>query len=150
MVISNPLNSSVLAFPILEVFHILGFISAVGTVALVNFRQLGWILPHRSPAEIWRSTTLWTISGLTTVIFSGLCLFSTDPDMYYTNYAFDLKIAFLVAAIVFYYTAVRKSVARDARTGGSRLVACVSIFLWVLVLFGGIFIAFVPSLEPVA
>jgi len=149
-VIANPLNSSPLAFPILEVVHIVGFISAVGSAALVDFRLLGFILPRRSPAEIWRATLLWTIVGLTLVVFSGLSLFSSDPDMYYLNPAFDLKIAVMIAAIVFYYTAVRKAVAKAVQTGASRLVAWISLLLWVLVLFGGIFIAFVQSYAPEA
>jgi hypothetical protein len=37
-VIENPLGSSPLVFPIIECFHIAGFILTVGTIALVDFR----------------------------------------------------------------------------------------------------------------
>jgi len=139
MLIENPLNDSSLAFPILECFHIAGFVCGVGTIALVNLRLLGVGLTQKSAAQLWRDTMPWTLGGLSLVIFSGLLLFSTDPDMYYLNYAFLLKIAFLLLAIGFYYTAVHRAVA----AGKGRVVACVSLALWALVFFGGIFIGFV-------
>ena len=41
MLITNPLNSSPLTFPILECIHIVGFALSAGTIALVDFRLLG-------------------------------------------------------------------------------------------------------------
>src|SRR5580658_8830411 len=110
MLIQNPLNESSLAFPILECVHIIGFVCGVGTIALVNFRLLGVGLIRRSAAELWSETMPWTLAGLTLVIFSGLLLFSIDPDAYYLNRAFLLKMVCLVPAITFYYTAVYKAV----------------------------------------
>src|SRR5579862_8476264 len=102
MFIENPLNASPLTFPVLECFHIVGFVCGVGTSALVDFRLLGIGMTGKSAGQLWRDTTPWTLGGLLLVIFSGLMIFSTDPDMYYLNYAFLLKILFLVLAIVFY------------------------------------------------
>ena len=78
-------------------------------------------------------------------MFSGLLIFSTDPDKYYLNLAFLFKIACLLLAIGFHYTIHRKVVFSDASLGASMLVACVSLALWVSVVFGGIFIAFVSQ-----
>ena len=50
--IQNPLNESALTFPILECFHILGFAVTVGTIALVDFRLLGFGL-RRQNAAAW-------------------------------------------------------------------------------------------------
>jgi hypothetical protein len=49
----------------------------------------------------------------------------------------------LALAIVFNYTIHRKAVLPAAAPGHSRLVACVSLMLWVSVVFGGIFIGFI-------
>jgi hypothetical protein len=62
--------------------------------------------------------------------------------LYYLNSVFLLKICFLVLAILFYYTIVRKTAASGARAGIGKAVACISLGLWALVLFGGIFIGF--------
>jgi hypothetical protein len=144
LLIENPLNSSPLSFPILECFHIVGFAFSVGTIALVDFRLLGWGMRRETPAEIARETFYWTLGGLVVMILSGLMLFSSDPDNYYLNWAFDLKMFFLVLAIVFNYTIHRRTALSDAPSG-ARLVACVSLGLWMCVIFGGIFIGFLNS-----
>ena len=107
MLIVNPLNSE-LAFPILECFHIAGFAVAIGSVALVDFRLLGLGLSRETPAELSSNTGWWMLGGLIVAIFSGLLLFTTDPDMYYLNWSFVIKMACLIAAITFNYTIHRK------------------------------------------
>ncbi len=144
LLIENPLNSSPLSFPILECFHIVGFAFSVGTIALVDFRLLGWGMRRETPAQIAKDTFFWTLGGLIVMVLSGLMLFSSDPDNYYLNWAFDLKMFFLVLALLFHYTIHRKTVVADAPTGG-KLVACVSLGLWACVIFGGIFIGFLNS-----
>ena len=144
LLIENPLNESPLAFPVLECFHIVGFAFSVGTIALVDFRLLGWGMRRETPAQIVRETFFWTLGGLLVMIFSGLMLFSSDPDNYYLNWAFDLKMLFLVLAILFNYTVHRKTAMADQPASG-KLVACVSLGLWMCVIFGGIFIGFLNS-----
>ncbi len=74
-------------------------------------------------------------------------LFSSDPDMYYLNIPFDLKMVFLLLAVAFHYTIHRKAVA-GASSSVNRLVAGISLGLWSCVIFGGIFIGFVnPTLD---
>jgi hypothetical protein len=146
MLITNPLNSSALAFPILECFHIVGFALSIGTIAVVDFSLLGVGLP--GPAQLAKRTWLWTLAGLVLMLFSGLLLFSSDPDMYYLNWAFLIKMVFLVAAVIFHYTVHRKALASDAPPSNGKLVACVSLLLWAGVIFGGIFIGFIyPGLS---
>ncbi len=87
MLITNPLNSSELVFPTLECFHIVGFALSIGTIAIVDFSLLGIGMRRQSPAQLAKDTWLWTLSGLVLMFFSGLLLFSSDPDMYYLNWA---------------------------------------------------------------
>lgn len=148
MLIENPLDSSPLIFPILECIHILGFALSAGTIALVDFRLLGVGMQRETPAQLADDTFFWTLGGLSMVAFSGLLLFATDPDMYYLNYAFLLKMFFLVLAVVFHYT-VRRKAARAAAPRHGKLAACISLALWMCVVFGGIFIGFLNStLDP--
>jgi len=140
--IDNPLDSEY-AFPVLECFHIVGFVVAIGTVALVDFRLLGVGLRRQTPREITRGTGALTLISLFTAIFSGMLMYSTDPDKYYLNWSFLTKIACLLLAILFHYTAHRRVAFSERITGLSKLTACVSLALWASVVFGGIFIAFV-------
>lgn len=143
MFIQNPLNESALTFPVLECIHIIGFTLSVGTIAIVDFRLLGLWMRHQSPAELLRDTWLWTLVGIVVMIFSGLLLFSSDPDMYYLNVAFLFKMVCLVLAIAFNYTIHRKAASAKDLPRNAKLVACTSLALWGAVVFGGIFIAFV-------
>jgi hypothetical protein len=145
----NPLNVSPWTFPILEVTHIVSFAVAIGTVALVDFRLLGLAMLRQTPGKLTRDTRLWTLFSLSTAVFSGLLMYSTDPDKFYLNVSFLFKIVCLVLAILFHYT-VHRRVALEASAGAgtgrqAKLAACVSLALWVAVVFGGIFIEFVKE-----
>ena len=143
----NPLNESALSFPVLECFHIVGFAVAVGTIALVDFRLLGFGLLRQSAAGLAKSLGLWTLVALIIVILSGLMLFSSDPDMYYLNRSFQIKMVLLLLAIVFNYTIRRKLLRGDLSPGMNQVVACISLALWTSVIFAGIFIAFINTPE---
>jgi hypothetical protein len=145
MLILNPVNEHSSAFPILECVHIIGIVCGVGTAALINCHLLGVGLTKNSAARLWSDATPWTLGGLALAIVSGLLLFSIDPEMYYVNHAFRFKMLFLLLAIAFYFTMVRKAVAADLSRGKDSVVACISLGLWALVPFGGIFIGFVGS-----
>ena len=117
MLILNPVNEYSSAFPMLECVHILGIVCGVGTAALVNLRLLGIGLTQKSGGQLWKNVMPWTLGGLALAIFSGLLLFSIDPEMYYVNHAFRFKMLFLVLAIAFYFTMVRKAAAANAGNG---------------------------------
>ena len=136
---ANPLNASELIFPTLEVIHIAGFAVLVGTIAIVDFRLLGLGLRRQKPAEVARDLGPWTLIGLTMVLLSGPLMFSSDPDMYYLNWSFLLKMTVLVIAIIFNYTIHRHT------NRFPRLIAGISLLLWTSVIFGGIFIAVAPA-----
>ena len=136
MLIANPLNESSLAFPILESVHLLGIFCGVGTAALVD---LSLLRSDMSPANVWRETRLWTQGGLALAILSGLLLFSIDPDLYFHNPAFRLKMLALLLALGFYFTAIQKAAARERK---APLPAIISLILFALVPLGGIAIGY--------
>jgi hypothetical protein len=143
MIIENPLGVSANGFAVLECFHIAGFALAIGMTALVDFRLLGFGLLKESPAGIARSFDLWTLGGLIVALSSGLLIFSTDPDLYYLNWSFLLKMTALVVAIVFQYTVHRRALSKQLSRVSAAVIASVSLLLWISVIFGGIFIAVV-------
>lgn len=143
MPITNPLNSSPLAFPVLECVHILGFALSVGTIAVVDFSLLGIGGRRQAAAQLARNSWPWTLGGLVLMLFTGLLLFSSDPDMYYLNWAFLIKMVLFVSAVVFHYTIHRKAVSSETSPSNAKLVAWTSLVLWAGVVFGGIFIGFV-------
>jgi uncharacterized protein DUF6644 len=143
LAVANPLNSSELIFPTLEVIHIVGFAVLVGTIAIVDFRLLNLGMRRQKAAEVASDLAPWTAIGLAMVLLSGPLMFSSDPDMYYLNRSFQVKMVLLLAAIIFQYTIHRKVAKSEGPPFRQKLVACVSMVLWVGVIFGGIFIAFI-------
>jgi hypothetical protein len=136
-----------MVFPVLECFHILGFIFLLGSIALIDFRLLGAVLRDQGPAALSADAAPWTLIGLALVLTSGALLFSSDPDHYYLNVAFQFKMAVLLLAIVFHYTVHGKVVRPGASAAAGKLAACVSLALWAGVIGGGIFIGFVNGPE---
>jgi hypothetical protein len=141
--LADALNNSEWAFPLAECIHIGGFGVGVGSIALVDFRMLNLGLRHETTARILKYTELWTIVALIFVAFSGFMLFASQPEIYLVNQVFPAKMYLLVAALIYNFTIHRK-VATMANPPAllSKVVATVSLLLWVLIVFGGIFTGF--------
>lgn len=141
--IADALNDTEWAFPLAECIHIGGFAIGVGGIALVDFRMLNLGLRKESAAGILRYTELWTVIALVFVIFSGMMLYSSQPGVYKVNQIFPIKMYILLAALVYNFTIHRKVATMDNPPPAlSKVVAIVSLLLWVAIVFGGIFTGF--------
>lgn len=142
--VSVALNSYEWIFPACEIFHIVGFGISIGCVALVDFSLLGVALHRKGTPGLLRDTAPWTLIALVIVLIAGFILFLTDPIHYISNGAFQFKMIALFLAIVFNYTIHRKvALSENVTRGVSTSIALLSLALWVSVVFGGLFIAFV-------
>jgi hypothetical protein len=141
--IVNALNATEWAFPLAECIHIGGFAIGVGSIALVDFRMLNLALRKETPARILRYTELWTVCALIFVLFSGFALFLSQTRIYLINPIFPLKMYVLLAALIYNFTIHRKMATMDNPPPAlSKVVAIVSLLLWIAVVFGGIFTGF--------
>lgn len=140
---TNPLNNNEWSFPLLEIFHILGFALSIGTVAVVDLRLLGWGLKRSTPAQLVKDTAPWTLAGLAVMLTTGPGIFSSDPYMYLHNQSFRFKMGALLLAIIYNYTIRRKVAMANASGAAAALTGGISLALWVSVVAGGLFIAFV-------
>ena len=138
---TNPLNNNEWSFPLLECIHIAGFTLSIGTIAIVDFSLLG--LSGQKPAQLLKETAPWTLFGLVVMLISGPLIFSSDPRMYMANYSFRFKIVALLVAILYNYTLHRRVALAGASPGVAKLTGAISLALWVSVVAGGLFIAFV-------
>jgi hypothetical protein len=140
---TNPLNTNEWAFPVCEVLHIIGFAIAIGTITMVDLRLLGIGMKKESAADLVKDTAPWTLGGLALVLISGPLIFYSDPNMYLRNQSFRFKITCLVLAIIWNYTFHRWAALSKKEGAVPFLAGLGSLLLWVSVVFGGIFIAFV-------
>lgn len=144
MILAAGVNASELIFPTLECIHIVGFAMLIGSIAILDFRLLGYGMTEQQPPELYKSLMPWTWIGMAFIFLSGPLMYSSDPDMYYLNWAFIIKMLCMIAALVFHFT-VRSKVVGLGAPGTGKAVACVSLLLWASVVFGGIFIGFVTE-----
>jgi hypothetical protein len=142
--IFQPILESELTFPTLECFHIAGFALGVGTIALVDFRILGLAMPAQKTSAVAADLSRWTLLGLLLVFLSAGGLFYSDPDLYYLNPSFQLKMTLLLAALIFHYTVRQPKAFQD---DPAKWPAAVSLLLWSGIVFCGIFIAFTGEAE---
>jgi hypothetical protein len=141
--IGDTLNNSEWTFALAECVHIGGFAVGVGSIALVDFRMLNLGLRHETTARILRYTELWTVVALLFVVFSGVALFLSQADIYRVNLIFPIKMYVLAAALIYNFTVHRKvATMENPPPLLSKLVAAVSLLLWISVVFGGIFTGF--------
>jgi len=141
--IVDALNNSEWAFPLAECIHIGGFAIGVGSIALVDFRLLNLGLRNATPAQILKTTEPWTLIAMMFVIFSGFTLFLSQVNIYLVNLVFPIKMYVLVGALIYNFTVHRKvATMKDPSPPLCKTVATISLLLWVLVVFGGIFTGF--------
>ena len=139
----DALNETDWAFALAECIHIGAMAIAVGSIALVDFRMLNIGLRRETTAQILAYTELWTIVALVFGGFSGGLLFVSQVRIYLVNPIFPIKMYLLAAAVVYNFTIHRKvATIDDPSPALSKVVAGLSLLLWVLIVFGGIFTGF--------
>lgn len=141
--VADLLNEADWSFALAECIHIGGFAVGVGSIALVDFRLLNLGLRHEPTARVLKYTEPWTLIALVLVLFSGMALYLTQTYIYLENEIFPIKMYVLAAALIYNFTIHRKVATMENPSPGlSKLVAAVSLLLWVAIVFGGIFTGF--------
>src|SRR5687767_3992996 len=85
------------AFPIIEIFHIMGFIFLVGSAFLFDLRLLG-ISKRLSVKSLAGHLLPWSKRSLFIVIPSGLLLFISQASSLGTSSVFGIKLALILLA----------------------------------------------------
>jgi len=133
--------------PIVQTFHLLGIAVIMSSVVLLDLRILGLALPSQDVQELTRRVMPWVWWTLPVMLLSGAMFVFARPRRYFTNPIFGLKFALLLPAIalaaVLHFVSVRKP-----DTLGTKVIAAVSLLLWVGVVLAGRWIAYVDYLFP--
>ena len=139
---NNFLNVHEWAYGATEVVHILSLAVAIGFITLVDLRLLGFDVGDASSARLLRATAVGSLIGLVVAITTGFMVFATDPVRYFNHPTMRFKLATLLVAIIFNYS-IHVRVARgDFPLAIRRVVASVSLLLWLTIVFSAIFYSF--------
>ncbi len=139
---NNFLNVHEWAYGATEVVHILSLAVAIGFITLVDLRLLGFDVGDASSARLLRATAVGSLIGLVVAITTGFMVFATDPLRYFNHPTMRFKLATLLVAIVFNYSIHARVARGDFPAAIRRVVASVSLLLWLTIVFSGIFYSF--------
>ena len=143
-------RESLWLFPVIETLHLLGMAALVGTIAVFDFRLLGWMLPRQRVSELARRLLPWSWAGFAVQVVTGALLFTSEAVKVYSNPAFRLKMLLIllagVHALIFHGTIYRDVATRDDSAvlpWRAKVAGFVSILLWIGIVAAGRFIGFV-------
>jgi len=143
--IGETIRESTSLFPLIEAFHLVGLGLTAGTVLIVDLRLLGVGLSRQPATQLWASVQPWFFGSMSLMFVTGILLFMSEAIKCYYSFAFWIKMASLVLALVFAFT-VRRHVVQTGPISGAwpqgRLTALVSLILWFGVAWGGRWIGF--------
>jgi hypothetical protein len=137
-------------WPTCETLHFIGLSMLIGTISLLDLRMLGFI--KRLPAAPLHRLVPWGVAGFIINAVTGIFFFVAAPEQYVNNIAFQFKVLFIVFAginvLLFYLKVFRETENLQAGEDAplqAKLVAGVSLFLWVSVTYLGRMLPFIGN-----
>ena len=146
--LSHAMRSSLWLYPIVEIVHIVGFVTLVGSVAMFDVRVLG--ISRSLPVQaLGRHLLRWSVASLVLVIPAGLMMFSAHPHDFVANRIFQIKLTLIAAAaanaILFHIGVYRSVTAWDKDVPAPALAkgqAVASLAIWIAVISCGRLLAY--------
>ena len=136
-------------YPAVEIVHIIGFVTLVGSIIVLDLRLLG--LTRALPVRVLARHVLpWSFGALLLIVPSGLLMFVAHAGDLIGNTAFVVKMSLLFCAAtnaaLFHAGVFRGVAAWDtvvAAPGVAKLHALASLLIWIGVLTCGRLLAYV-------
>jgi hypothetical protein len=136
-------------YPIVEIFHIVGFITLVGAVVMFDLRVLG-LSRGISVRALARHLLPWSVGALIVIVPTGVMMFSAHATEFVDNRAFTFKLTLIMLAFTnaaaFHAGVFRSAALWDANVrapAAARAHALASLLIWIGVVSCGRLIAYV-------
>jgi hypothetical protein len=133
-------KSSIYLGPGVNLVHLLSMVTFMGALLMVDLRLLGTGLTNQTVRQVSRSAQPWLIAGLVGLVVTGIPALMATATQQYANKVFWFKMYVLLAALILTFTARRAVTRADPTRVGpvwGKVVALVSIVLWMSVAAGG-------------
>jgi hypothetical protein len=146
--LATAMRQDIWLYPAIEILHIFGFVTLVGSIAMLDLRLLG--LSPRIPVRLLARHLLpWTLGALIVIVPTGLMMFIAHASDFISNTAFVLKMSLIFAAgfnaIAFHlgpYRSVSEWDSNFATPAAAKAHALVSILIWMGVITCGRLLAY--------
>ncbi|HLH43894.1 MAG TPA: DUF6644 family protein [Bryobacteraceae bacterium] len=150
--LATTIRESLLLFPLLESIHVLGLSMVFGTIAIIDLRLLGAASGERPFRRMASDILKWTWAAFALTALTGSLMFVTNASVYYHNFYFRAKMLLLLLAgfnmgsfeLILGRTVHRWDNARSAPAAG-KIIAVLSLAIWISVIFAGRLIGFTTS-----
>jgi Family of unknown function (DUF6644) len=143
--IARAIRASVVAFPVIETFHLFALTLLFGAIIFLTLRLCGLTMKHQPVSKVAQDLAPWVLGSLLAMLFTGLLLFVSEALRCYGSLPFWFKMGFLLSAITFHYTVVRR-VTRPGKADltpfRAKLAGVINLILWISIGLGGRAIAF--------
>jgi hypothetical protein len=147
-VLATAMRQELWLYPAVEILHIFGFVTLVGSIVMLDLRLLG-LSPKVPIRDLSRHLLPWTLASLLVIVPTGLMMFVAHAGDFISNTAFVTKISLIFAAglnaVVFHMGAYRSVSEWDSHYAtplGVKFHALVSILIWMGVITCGRLLAY--------
>ncbi len=132
-----------------SVVHYFTLFFFIGTIVLVDLRILGLAGRGQTISLLADQLLPWTWIGFTLAMISGFLLFTTDAGDYAPDHVFQAKMIVILLALIFtvvVHRGQRKWNQLPAVPLGVKVIAALSLLLWLGAILAGVDIAALSGL----
>ena len=132
-----------------SVVHYFTLLFFIGTIALVDLRILGVADRNQTLSLLADQLLPWTWIGFALAMISGFLLFTTDAGDYAPDHVFQAKMLVILLAVVFtvvVQVGLRKWNQLPAVPVSAKVIAALSLILWLGAILAGVDIAALSGL----
>ena len=140
--IGATIRESTWLFPAIEALHLLALALLGGALLMLDLRLLGVGLSGQATSTVERGARPWLIAAVVTLIGSGVLIGLSEALKLYDKPAFWVMMATLAAALIFTFAVKLPLARRDVAGRGAKVLAIVSLALWLNVALAGRWIGF--------
>lgn len=144
--LSQAIQNAPWVVPTVQTVHILAIAALMASMLMINLRLAGGLKRGLPLAQVSARFTPVIWWALPVLLISGAILITGEPARALKNYIFQIKMLLVIAAVfltAFVAVPLKRNPAHwDSRAGLGRLVALISIALWIGIIFAGRWIAY--------
>ncbi|MEQ1883745.1 MAG: DUF6644 family protein [Bryobacteraceae bacterium] len=140
---ATALRQADFAFPLIEGTHIIALSISVGLILMLDLRLLRLAFQSEPVSRVMHQVMPWALPGFGIMFLTGLLLFFAQAESVYNNTYFRVKVLMLlllgINAAIYQYKFYPQMAEWDttAVPTGARIVAVVSLVLWMAVIAAG-------------
>ena len=137
------------AFPTLETLHVIGLVTVLGTIFIMDLRLIGRASTNAAVTALTKDTLPWTWAGFALAAITGSLLFISKASSYMINPYFLTKMGLMAIAganMLYFHFVTFKNIAvwdnSAAMPAGVKFAGATSILFWLAIVFCGRAIGF--------